>query len=116
MTAHSLQTLVAEALADIGLAAPAPESGRASGTRWLPGTHGIGMRSYPSGRSVYVVQTRMAGRLRMVTIGRTSVISEAQAITVARRVLAHALVGNDPAETRKRVRAAPPWLLFLEQY
>ena len=116
MTAHSLQTLVAEALADIGLAAPAPEHGRASCTKWLPGAHGIGLRSYPSGRSVYVVQTRMAGRLRMVTIGRTSVISEAQAIIVARRVLAHALVGNDPAETRKRIRAAPPWAPFLEQY
>ena len=77
MTAHSLQTLVAEALADIGLAVPVPEYGRATGTKWLPGAHGIGQRSYPSGRSVYVVQTRIAGQLRMVTIGRTSVISEA---------------------------------------
>ena len=116
MTAHLLQTLVAEALADIGLAAPDPERGRVSGTEWLPGAHGIGVRRYTSGRSVYVVQTRMNGTLRLVTIGPSSVISESQAIAVARRVLAHALVGNNPAETRKRVRAAPIWPDYIAQY
>ena len=116
MTAHLLQTLVAGALADIGLAAPDPERGRVSGTEWLPGAHGIGVRRYASGRNVYVVQTRMNGTPRLVTIGPASVISEAQAISVARRVLAHALVGNNPAETRKRVRAAPLWPDYVDQY
>ena len=116
MTAHLLQTLVAEALADIGLVVPEPERGRVCEIRWLPGAHGIGVRRYASGRSVYVVQTRMNGAPRLVTIGPASVITETQAITVARRVLAHALVGNNPAETRKRVRAAPRWPDFIEQY
>lgn len=116
MTAHLLQTLVTEALAEIGLAGLAPERGRVCGTRWLPDAHGIGVRHYASGRSVYVVQSRMNGTARLVTIGPASVISEAQAIAVARRVLAHALVGNNPAETRKRVRAAPIWADYIEQY
>ena len=58
----------------------------------------------------------MGGRVRTVTIGPASVITEAQAITVARRVLAHAFIGNDPAETRKRVQAAPTWSVFLDEY
>ncbi len=116
MRAVSVRTVVAEALAEIGVAVPAAERGRPRTTDWLPGGHGIGLRSYPSGRRIYVAQTRMGGRMRTVTIGPAGVISETQAITIARRVLAHALVGHDPAETRKRVRAAPTWTAYLEEF
>ena len=117
MTALSLRAIVTAALADIGVVAPPPpDKSRVRKTDWLPGGHGIGLRHYTSGRRVYVAQSRMGGRVRTVTIGPASVITEAQAITVARRILAHAFVGNDPAETRKRVRAAPTWPVFLDEY
>ncbi|WP_419894859.1 integrase arm-type DNA-binding domain-containing protein, partial [Pseudomonas aeruginosa] len=66
--------------------------------------NGFGIRHYPSGRHVYVVQTRMGGRVRTITIGPASVLTRHQAVMVARQVLAHARVGHDPATTRQRVR------------
>lgn len=77
---------------------------------------GIGVRHYASGRRVYIVQTRMAGRLRTVTIGSAAVLSEAQAVAVGRRVLAHAIVGDNPAEVRQRVRATPTYARFLDEF
>ena len=118
MTAFSLKVIVAQSLAEIGIAAAGTVSPRERSrtTRWLPHAHGIGIRSYPSGRSVYVAQTRMGGRQRTVTIGSAAVLSEAQAIDVARRVLARALVGDNPAETRLRARAAPTYVAFLDEF
>ena len=118
MTAYSLIAIVAQSLAEIGIAdaGKAPPSERSRTTRWLPHAHGIGIRSYPSGRSVYIAQARMGGRQRTVTIGSAAVLSEAQAIDVARRVLARALVGDNPAHARQRARAAPTYVASLDEF
>lgn len=118
MTAASLKRIVEEALAEVGanvnfLLVP---KGKARTTTWLGVEHGFGIRHYPSDRNVYIVQTRMAGRLRTVTIGPASVLTRHQAQMVARRVIAYAQVGRDPAETRKRVRSAPRFDDFLKEY
>jgi len=118
MTAASLKRIVEEALAEVGanvnfLLVP---KGKARSTTWLGIEHGFGIRHYPSGRNVYIVQTRMAGRLRTVTIGPASVLTRHQAQMVARRVIAYAQVGRDPATDRKRIRSAPRFDHFLEEY
>jgi len=74
------------------------------------------MRRYATGREVYIVQTRMVGRLRTVTIAPTTIITQRQALTVARRVIAYAQVGHDPATDRKRIRSAPRFDDFLDEY
>ena len=117
MTALSLSRVVSEALAEIGAAPSLPRPhGPARVTTWFAGEHGFGMRTYAGNRSVYIVQTRMAGRVRTVTIGPASVLSQHQAGVIARRVLAHALVGDDPATDRLRIRAAPSFKDFLVEY
>lgn len=118
MTAASLKRIVADALAEVGanvnfLLVP---KGKARSTTWLGVEHGFGIRHYPSGRNVYIVQTRMAGRLRTVTIGPASVLTRHQAQMVARRVIAYAQVGRDPATDRKRIRSAPRFDDFLKEY
>lgn len=118
MTAASLKRIVEEALAEVGanvnfLLVP---KGKARSTTWLGIEHGFGIRHYPSGRNVYIVQTRMAGRLRTVTIGPASVLTRHQAQMVARRVIAYAQVGRDPATDRKRIRSAPRFDDFLHEY
>ncbi|UAJ12482.1 tyrosine-type recombinase/integrase [Glacieibacterium megasporae] len=118
MNALTIEQVVADSLADIGVTIDreAPPRGRPRRTEWFPNLFGIGLRHYASGRKIYVAQTRMAGQSRTVTIGSAAVLSEAQAVLVARRVLAHAMVGNNPASTRKRERQAPTFRRFLDEY
>lgn len=118
MTALALKQVVSEALAEVGasVAWMRLPKGKPRTTTWLGIEHGFGIRHYATGRNVYIVQTRMAGRLRTVTIGPASVITRHQATIVARRVIAYAQVGLDPATERKRIRSAPRFDDFLEEY
>ena len=118
MTAIGLKQVVADALARVGadvnfIRIP---RGKPRSTTWLKIEHGFGIRHYTTGRNVYIVQTRMAGRLRTVTIGPASVLTKHQAQSVARMVIAYAQVGRDPAETRKRVRSAPRFDDFCDEF
>lgn len=118
MSAISLQRIVAEALAEVGanvnfLRIP---RGKPRSTTWLGIEHGFGIRHYQTGRNVYIVQTRMAGRLRTVTLGSAAVLTKSQATKVARIVIAYAQVGHDPATDRKRIRSAPRFDDFLAEY
>lgn len=118
MTALALKQVVADALAEVG-ASVAPmriPRGRPRTTTWLGIEHGFGIRHYATGRNVYIVQTRMGGRMRTVTIGSAAVITRHQATMVARRVLAYAQVGLDPATDRQRIRSAPRFDDFLRDY
>ena len=118
MTAHSLARVVKEALAEVGVAplvAVLPK-GQPRATTWIDSEHSFGIHHYASGRHVYFVQTRMGGRMRTVTIGAASVVTRHQATMVARRVTAHALVGNDPATAREQARSAPSMDDFLAEY
>ncbi|BCA59515.1 tyrosine-type recombinase/integrase [Sphingomonas sp. HMP6] len=118
MNALSLKAVVAGALADVGVDETTfpPTRGRPRDTVWFTMESGFGLRRYASGRNVYIVQSRMNGRVRTVTIGPASVLTQAMAASVAKRVIAHALVGNDPAEDRKRIRNAPAFDDFVKEY
>ena len=65
---------------------------------------GFGVRVYPSGAKVYVVQTWSEGRSRRVTVGRHGVISAARARRRAALMLARLRAGEEPLPPR----AAPP--------
>lgn len=116
MSKASLRSIIAEELADVGqhIRYKLPKSQPRS-TVWL-GERGLGVRQYASGRAVYIVQTRMGGRCRTITIAPTSVITEHRAVMIARRIMAHAQVGHDPADDRLRIRSAPMFQVFLDEY
>lgn len=118
MTALVLQKIVNQALAEVGISFQYPYQyqTRARSTTWFAHERGFGLRHYATGREVYIVQTRMAGRLRTVTIAPTTIITQHQALTVARRVIAYAQVGHDPATDRARIRSAPRFDDFLDEY
>ena len=85
-------------------------------TIWCDRLPGFGLRTYASGRSSYIAQAHMSGRTRVVTIGRVSVMSGAQARSLARLVLLQAYAGQSPADERQRVRAAPAFPDFMKEY
>lgn len=116
MTALSLARIVAEELARVGLAIDAEVSGRPRKTVFLSALPGFALRQYLSGRRVYIVQRRIGGRMRTITIGNAAVLSEAVARDVASRILLRAQVGENPAATRARVRSAPTYRRFLDEY
>ncbi|MEM7687466.1 MAG: tyrosine-type recombinase/integrase [Pseudomonadota bacterium] len=118
MNARSLNSVVDNALAEIGLDPKEHRkpSGQKRSTKGLGTEPGFGIRQYPSGRSVYIVQARMGGRGRTVTIGNAAVLSQTQAARIARLVLAEARVGGDPVATKQRVKGAPLFEDFLEEY
>lgn len=118
MTSLSLKQIVGKALAEIGVSPKLAQlpKGRPRKTTWIAAENGLGIRHYASGRHVYIVQTRMGGRLRTITIGPASVITRHQAVMVARRVIAHALVGHDPATSRQRIRNSPRIDDFMREY
>ena len=62
--------------------------------RELPG---FGVRVYPSGRKVYVVQSRAGGRPRRVTLGTHGEITATQARLRAARIIDRIKRGEDPA-------------------
>ena len=118
MNARTLNEVVDDALAEIGFdsAQRRRPTGRQRSTEWLGSEPGFGLRHYPNGRSVYIVQARMGGRNRTVTIGSDALLTKAQAAKVARSVLAHARVGGDPASTKQRVKGAPLFQGFLDEF
>ena len=58
---------------------------------------GFGVRVYPSGRKVYVVQSRAGGRPRRVTLGSHGEITATQARKRAFQVIGRIKRGEDPA-------------------
>ena len=85
-------------------------------TRWLGDPPGLGLRHYESGKRVWVVQTRMQGRLRTVTLGSAAVLGLATARKRARQVLARAEMGGDPATEKLDIWSTPSFDRFLEEY
>ncbi len=75
--------------------------------RELPG---FGVRVYPSGRKVYVVQTRSKGKSRRVTVGRHGDIVADQARKEAAKVIARIKAGLPPLEPEPE---APPTVADL---
>jgi len=116
MTSLKLVDIVADELAKVGQLLSAERSRHARTTTFAPDLPGFATRTYASGRSVYIVQARMGGAMRTVTLGSTEVLSLRLARDVARRVLLRAQTGENPADSRVRARAAPPWTIFLGEY
>ena len=109
MNALTLRGIVAEELGSLRLhvIGKCGGLGKLRKTCWTRELPGFGTRHYTSGRKVYIVQARMEGRTRTVTIGNAKVLSRVQAMDVARRVLVRAQTGENPAEERKRLRKVP---------
>ena len=63
---------------------------------WDRELSGFGVRVYPSGSKVYVVQTRTTGKSKRVTLGRHGVISADQARRKAAETIARLKSGEDP--------------------
>ena len=62
---------------------------------WDKELSGFGVRVYPSGSKVYLVQTRAGGKSRRVTIGRHGLVSAEQARRNAAAVIASIKAGQD---------------------
>lgn len=116
MNARVLSELVAAELVKLGLEANGVAERGQRHTRWCPKQPGFGTRSYAGGRSVYVVQTKMQGRLRTVTLCDVRLITITKARAIARRVLLRAQVGENPASSRTERRAVPLFRRFLDEY
>ena len=105
MTALSLTRIVVEELARVSVAPTVPIRGRPRRTVFSSALPGFGMRLYASGRGIYIVQRRMGGRMRTITLGSASILSKAVARDVAARILLRCQVGENPAESRARVQS-----------
>ena len=79
--------------------------------RELPG---FGLRVYPSGAKVYVVQTRCAGRSKRVTVGRHGDFSPDQARKEAARIIARIKAGETPVPVAPK--ADPTMSELAERY
>ena len=65
---------------------------------WDRALTGFGVRVYPSGAKVYVVQTRGPAGTKRITVGRHGVIGADEARRRAALVIARIRAGDDPAE------------------
>lgn len=115
MNSYDLKHIIAEELAHVSQelkSQPAPMRQRMF-DKVLPG---FGIVAYPTGRKVYLLQTRIAGRQRTLTIGNAAAISQAVAKDVARRVILRAELGMNPVEDKQRTRSTPDYNQFLSYY
>ena len=101
-------------------AVDALKPGDADTVYWDGELTGFGVRVRKSGRKNYVVQTRIAGKLRWFTIGQHGPITLEEARTAALEILSQAKKGIDPRD-RDAKRAAEPVMAdlgkrFLEEY
>lgn len=63
---------------------------------WDRALPGFGVRVYPSGSKVYVVQTRAGGRSRRITVGRHGVLPVGRAREMAASIIARIKTGEEP--------------------
>ena len=78
---------------------------------WDRELSGFGVRVYPSGAKVYLVQTRAGGKSRRVTIGRHGLVSAEEARRKAAKAIASIKAGEGPGRSGSvRTKAAGPTL------
>ena len=68
------------------------------GVFWDSELPGFGIRVYPTGRKVYVVQARANGRSRRVTVGRHGDVAPDRARKDAAKIIARLKAGLPPVE------------------
>ena len=83
---------------------------------WDHELSGFGVRVYPSGRKVYLVQTRSGGKSKRVTIGRHGVLTADQARRKAAQVIASIKAGEEPARPQSVPDAGPTIAEVAERY
>jgi integrase len=74
---------------------------------WDDELRGFGVRIWPSGRKVYLVMSRVKGRLRKITIGPHGPITAEKARVRAHEIISEAKAGRDPAKEFDQARKAP---------
>ena len=83
---------------------------------WDRALTGFGVRVYPSGARVYVVQTRGPAGTKRATLGRHGVIGAAEARRRAAIAIARARAGEDPAQPRAQKPTGPALASLAERY
>lgn len=83
---------------------------------WDHELSGFGVRVYPSGTKVYLVQTRSEGKSRRVTIGRHGVLSAEQARRKAAQFIANIKTGEEPARPTSPPDVGPTIAEVVERY
>ena len=83
---------------------------------WDHELSGFGVRIYPSGTKVYLVQTRSGGNSTRVTIGRHGVLSAEQARRKAAQFIASIKAGEEPARAASPPDAGPTIAEVAERY
>ncbi|MBM3564281.1 MAG: site-specific integrase [Alphaproteobacteria bacterium] len=73
---------------------------------WDSALKGFGLRVEASGTKTFLVRYRIAGRKRFVAIGRFGPLTPEQARGLAQEMLASVRRGHDPADERRKERAA----------
>ena len=81
---------------------------------WDSDLPGFGIRVYPTGRKVYVVQTRTNGKSKRVTVGRHGDISPDEARKNAAKFIARMKAGQSPVEAA--LEAEPTVADLAERY
>ena len=77
---------------------------------------GFGLRIHPSGRKVWIVQTRIEGKTRRIVIARHGEMDPAQARRRARDILASVRAGDNPAEDIRKEKTAPTVAMLADEY
>ena len=72
---------------------------------WDDDLAGFGLRVRASGSAMFVVQYKVAGRTRRITLGRTAVVKAEEARRQAKAILGDVAKGIDPAEARDTRKA-----------
>jgi len=83
---------------------------------WDDELRGFGVRVWPSGRKVYMVMSRVKGRLRRITIGPHGPVTAEKARIRAHELLSEAKAGRDPAKELDQARKAPTMKGFGERF
>ncbi len=74
---------------------------------WDSDLSGFGIRVYPTGRKVYVVQYRLHGRTRRKNLGQHGLLTAEEALRDAKLVQADVARGSDPSAERKARLRSP---------
>ena len=82
---------------------------------WDRALTGFGIRVYPSGAKVYVVQTRGPAGTKRITVGRHGVIGAAEARRRAALIIARVHAGEDPDRPAQKP-AGPTLAALAERY
>ena len=83
---------------------------------WDRELSGFGVRVYPSGTKVYVVQTRAQGKSTRIAVGRHGVISADQARRKAAMLIARIKAGEDPSPAPSASATRPTVADLAERY